>query len=258
MKLFVCSSCELIVHFENSQCTRCGHTLAYLADHALLTALEPVKDSGGLWEALAPGAKGQRYRLCGNQIDHAACNWAIPESDPDRFCRSCRLNEIIPNLSDPKARDAWIKLEQRKRRMLYTLLELGLPVESRTERPNGLAFVFKQDQPGDEKVMIGHDLGRITINIAEADSPFREKTRIGLGESYRTVLGHFRHEIGHYYWDRPYRRPTGRRAAWARRFLQAPRLSRAIGLKASMVSAHDLACLSPLEGERQPSRRAPA
>ena len=192
MKLFVCSSCELIVHFENSQCTRCGHTLAYLADHALLTALEPVKDSGGLWEALAPGAKGQRYRLCGNQIDHAACNWAIPESDPDRFCRSCRLNEIIPNLSDPKAKDAWIKLEQRKRRMLYTLLELGLPVESRTERPNGLAFVFKQDQPGDEKVMIGHDLGRITINIAEADSPFREKTRIGLGESYRTVLGHFR------------------------------------------------------------------
>ena len=50
--------------------------------------------------------------------------------------------------------------------------------------------------------MIGHDEGLITINIAEADSPFREKTRKEMGETYRTLLGHFRHEIGHYYWDR--------------------------------------------------------
>ena len=202
MKLFACSHCRQIVHFENSQCTRCGHALAYLPDHAMLSALEPVTGNAGVWEALAPVAKDERYRLCGNQIDHAACNWAIPESDSDRFCRACRLNEIVPNLADPKAKDAWIKLEQSKRRMFYTLLELGLPVESRAERPTGLSFVFKQDQPGEEKVMIGHDLGRITINIAEADSPFREKTRLVLGESYRTVLGHFRHEIGHYYWDR--------------------------------------------------------
>ena len=202
MKLFVCSSCQQIVHFENSQCTRCGHALAYVADQAVVTALEPVPGEAALWEALAPVAKGQRYRLCGNQIDHAACNWAVPESDGHRFCQACRLNEVVPNLSDPHAKDAWLKLEQSKRRMLYTLLELGLPVESREERPNGLTFVFKRDQPGEEKVMIGHDLGRITINIAEADSPFREKTRLGLGESYRTLLGHFRHEIGHYYWDR--------------------------------------------------------
>ncbi|HEX3903854.1 MAG TPA: putative zinc-binding peptidase [Polyangia bacterium] len=202
MKLFVCFSCQQIVHFENSQCTRCGHALAYVAEHAVLTALERVHGDANLWEALAPVAKAKRYRLCGNQVDHAACNWAVPEIDSHRFCRACRLNEVIPNLSDPKAKDAWLKLEQSKRRMLYTLLELGLPVESREERPDGLTFVFKQDQPGLEKVMIGHDLGRITINIAEADSPFREKTRLGLGESYRTLLGHFRHEIGHYYWDR--------------------------------------------------------
>jgi hypothetical protein len=202
MKLFACSACQQIVHFENSQCTRCGHALAYVTDHAVLTALEPIQGDAGLWEALAPVARGQRYRLCGNQIDHGACNWAVPESDSQRFCRACRLNEIIPNLSDPKAKGAWLKLEQSKRRMMYTLLELGLPVESRAERPNGLAFVFKQDQQGEEKVLIGHDEGRITINIAEADSPFREKTRLELGETYRTVLGHFRHEIGHYFWDR--------------------------------------------------------
>jgi hypothetical protein len=127
----------------------------------------------------------------------------VPESEEQRFCRACRLNEVIPNLEDPKAKQAWIKLEQSKRRLIYTLLQLGLPVESRSDDPErGLAFAFKQDQPGEEHVSIGHEHGLITINIAEADSPFREKTRIELGESYRTLLGHFRHEIGHYYWER--------------------------------------------------------
>ena len=205
MKLFMCSACQEIVHFENSQCTRCGHALAYLPEQATLAALEPVAGAEGLFVALAPkdGKPGKaRHRLCGNQVDHQACNWAVPEDDDHRFCRSCRLNELIPNLADPKANAAWLKLERSKRRLVYTLLALDLPVAPRAEDPRGVAFSFKQDQPGEEKVMIGHDLGLITINIAEADSPFREKTRIELGESYRTVLGHFRHEIGHYYWDR--------------------------------------------------------
>ncbi|MDB4983556.1 MAG: hypothetical protein JWM82_4308 [Myxococcales bacterium] len=201
MKLFNCPACHEVIHFENWQCTHCGHTLAYLADRTTLTALEPVADAAGVFVALGAGAHG-RYRLCGNQLDHAACNWAVPESDDHRFCRACRLNEIIPDLSDPKAKEAWLKLEQSKRRVMYTLLALGLPVAPRAEDPRGLAFSFKKDQPGVEKVLIGHDQGLITINIAEADSPFREKTRLSLGETYRTVLGHFRHEIGHYYWDR--------------------------------------------------------
>jgi len=202
MKLFACTACQQVVHFENWQCTRCGRALVYLADHAVMTALDPVPGTDGLFVALAPVARGARYRLCGNQIDQAACNWAVREHDQQRFCRACRLNEVIPNLSDPQASEAWRKLEQAKRRMLYTLLELGLPIETRAQRPDGLAFEFKQDLPGEEKVLIGHDNGVITINVAEADSPFREKTRLELGESYRTLLGHFRHEIGHYYWER--------------------------------------------------------
>ena len=210
MRLFVCPACQQTVHFENSQCTRCGHALAYLPELGMLTAMEPAPSADnaeggpqGIFVALGAGKNG-RYRLCGNQIDHGACNWAVPESDgKHRFCRACRLNDIIPNLSDPQAKQAWIKLEQNKRRLIYTLLELHLPVESRDEQPQlGLAFAFKQDLPGEEKVYIAHDHGLITINIAEADSPFREKTRIELGEGYRTLLGHFRHEIGHYYWDR--------------------------------------------------------
>jgi hypothetical protein len=202
MKLFICAGCQQVVHFENSLCTRCGRTLAFLPDEGVLTALEPLAEPSGLFRALGLGADGLRYRACGNQIDHGACNWAVREGDDHRFCRACRLNEVIPNLADAKAKDEWLKLEQSKRRMVYTLLQLGLPVEARGAGRDGLAFAFKQDLPGEEKVMIGHEQGLITINIAEADSPFREKTRLELGETYRTVLGHFRHEIGHYYWDR--------------------------------------------------------
>jgi hypothetical protein len=204
MKIFSCGACGQTLFFENSQCTKCGHALAFLPDRALLSAIESAPGApSDLFVALAPSNKATRYRLCGNQIDYAACNWALAEGDEQRFCRACRLNEVIPNLSAPDAKAAWIKLEIAKRRLLYTLLGLGLPVESRVERPDGgVSFCFMRDEPGTEKVFTGHSDGVITINIAEADAPFREKTRLELGESYRTLLGHFRHEIGHYYWDR--------------------------------------------------------
>jgi hypothetical protein len=203
MKLFTCSSCEQIVYFENSECVTCGHPLAYVAEVGELTALEPVPNAPeGTFVALGAALKRGRVRMCGNQLDHGACNWAMPETDEHRFCQSCRLNEVIPDLSEPDAMTAWIELEQAKRRLVYQLLALGLPVEPRTEVPRGLAFAFKKDVPGEEKVMIGQHSGLITLNIAEASSPFLEKTRVELGESYRTLLGHFRHEIGHYYFER--------------------------------------------------------
>jgi hypothetical protein len=200
VKLFTCGACREVVHFENSTCTRCGRALAFLPHAGTLSTLEPHAGSPGLFDALAD--PGRRVRLCGNAIDHAACNWTVAEGDDHRFCRACRLNELIPNLADPKARQAWLALERAKRRLVYTLLALGLPVEPRSEAPRGLAFSFKQERPGDDKVLTGHDRGLVTINVAEADSPFREKTRLELGEPYRTVLGHFRHEVGHYYWER--------------------------------------------------------
>jgi hypothetical protein len=204
VKLFVCASCQQVVHFENSQCTRCRHALAFLPERRLLAAVEPDPESSELFRALGAGAKGERYRHCGNRIDHAACNWAVAEHDDHRFCRACRLNEVIPDLGDAEGQGKarWLKVEQSKRRMIYTLLQLGLPVEPRREGPGGVAFAFKQDMPGQDKVLTGHEGGLITVNVAEADAPFREKTREEMGERYRTLLGHFRHEIGHYYWDR--------------------------------------------------------
>ncbi len=202
MKLFTCTACHQVLFFENVSCTRCGHTLAYLPDRAVVSALQPVAGSDGTFCALSPAADGARYRLCRNYTEHAACNWAVPADSSDGLCRACAFNDVIPNLADAAAKDAWRRLERAKRRLLYTLIELGLPLEPRAAgHERGLAFAFKQDVAGDP-VFTGHGDGLITINIAEADDPFREKMRLQMGEAYRTVLGHFRHEIGHYYWFR--------------------------------------------------------
>jgi len=205
MKIFTCSACKHVAFFENSQCVRCGHALAYLSDRGVLSALEQdtTSDPGTRFWALDPLAAGARYRLCANYTTHAVCNWAIPEHDPNELCLACRLNESSPDLSQPSALSSWQGLESAKRRLVYTLLELGLPLESKREAAEtGLAFAFKSDGDNGEKVLTGHCDGLVTINIKEADSPSREQTRLALGERYRTLLGHFRHESGHYYWDR--------------------------------------------------------
>jgi hypothetical protein len=49
--------------------------------------------------------------------------------------------------------------------------------------------------------MTGHENGIITIALTEADDIERERRRHDMGEPYRTLLGHFRHEIGHHFWD---------------------------------------------------------
>jgi hypothetical protein len=207
MKLFACSACGQSLFFENVQCTKCGRRLAYLPEQGVLTPIEPADDeksdsAAATFKAPASVAKKARFRLCRNYVEHGACNWVVPAEKDSPFCLACNLDETIPDLTDPHSAEGWVRIERAKRRLVYTLLELGLPVESRKERPDGgLAFAFKKDLPG-EKVMTGHDNGLITLNVAEADNPFREKVREQLGEAYRTLLGHFRHEVGHYYWDR--------------------------------------------------------
>jgi hypothetical protein len=210
MKIFSCSKCHQVVFFENVSCTRCGQALAYLPDRGLVSGIEPIDAPEGLtpadaaprqlWRALSAG--GAAYRLCGNWTAHGVCNWTVPADDPHELCRACRLNAIIPVLSDPAARAAWGVIEGAKRRLVYSLLALGLPLDPKSEDlERGLSFRFMKDLP-DEKVTTGHDGGVITLNIAEANDAQREKTRVKLGEPYRTLLGHYRHEVGHYYWLR--------------------------------------------------------
>jgi hypothetical protein len=165
-----------------------------------ITALEPDND---VWKALAEPTV--RYRYCQNQ-QYGVCNWLVSVDEPDIFCLACRHNRMIPDLSVPENLANWKKIETAKHRLFYTLLRLRLPLATKLEDPDALAFDFLAS-PGEglhtaEPVMTGHDNGVITINLAEADDAKREHQRNEMGEPYRTLLGHFRHEIGHYYWDR--------------------------------------------------------
>jgi hypothetical protein len=201
MKTFHCSHCQNLVFFENIRCLNCGRSLAFLPDRRLMAALTPAEN--GLWQAEIPWAEPHPYRLCANYDQVSVCNWVVAAEDSSDFCRSCRLNRIIPDLSWERNRLAWFRLEVAKRRMLYTLLGLDLPIEPKDGHNGGLAFEFLENSTdGDAKrVLTGHDNGLITINIDEADDVHREKQRSLQKEPYRTLLGHFRHEIGHYFWD---------------------------------------------------------
>jgi hypothetical protein len=169
---------------------------------ALLPLPDDVRSATQVFETKLPGSKSRRYRKCANYVEHDACNWLVSAEDADAYCRSCRLTEDNPELYAADNRSAWIEIEHAKRRLLYSLYALKLPVVSKADDPaEGLKFRF-QRSTDERPVMTGHDEGLITLNIAEANAAFRENMREKMGEAYRTVLGHLRHESGHYYWDR--------------------------------------------------------
>ncbi|WP_416136229.1 zinc-binding metallopeptidase family protein [Aquabacterium sp. A7-Y] len=190
--------------FRNSTCTACGTPLGFVASRVTLLPLEPAEDKD-TWRALGDVATSV-YRRCGNFLTPAGCNWLIEDDDSrprSVLCVACRLNRTIPDLSRAENQRLWMRMEQAKRRLVSQLIGLGLPVRSKREDPSqGLAYDFLRSAPGRPPVMTGHRLGVITINIEEADDAVRERTREEMGEPYRTLLGHFRHEVGHYYWDR--------------------------------------------------------
>ncbi len=204
MKLFNCTSCGNLVFFENSVCLSCQSKLGFLPEEQNLVALEPVGPK--LWRVAGSENSDRHYRKCFNYEVHQVCNWMIRDGQDGDFCRACSLNRTIPDLNDQKKKFHWYRLETEKRRLIYSLLRLGLPVYSQIQDPTGLAFDFLADTPDtmneSGSVMTGHLNGLITINIAEADPVKREDMRRKMGERYRTILGHFRHESGHYYWDR--------------------------------------------------------
>jgi hypothetical protein len=207
VKSFTCS-CSNPLYFENSVCLSCNSTLGFVPGDARLYDLEP---RGNLWTPKGD-PRNRLFRKCRINEQETVCNWLVPDDTDSDYCLSCRLNLIIPNLTNKKNRKLWYRIEVAKRRLIYTLIRLRLPIESRQENPQaGLAFKFLEDEKqggefadhpnGKGLVMTGHHNGIITINIAEADHSAREQIREKMNEAYRTLLGHFRHEIGHYYWN---------------------------------------------------------
>ena len=200
MQTFKCDHCAQLLFFENNHCIRCGHLLGFSIEEGDILTLKPAKDSPDTYVDVSD-PEGSQYRLCINSIKFNACNWLIPAKESHERCVSCRLTEIMPPIQDETRRTQWVKVETAKRRLLYTLIGFGLPVPSRIENPElGLAFRFEESTE-EKQVYTGHASGVITLNMAEANASFRENAREKLGEVYRTILGHLRHECGHYYWE---------------------------------------------------------
>lgn len=199
MKAFQCT-CGQPLFFHNEVCLGCGAAIGYDPTSLVLGTLAPRDD--GTW-SLAVDARDPepRFRFCAHRSDAAGCNWLVSAERSEVACLSCRLTRMIPSLADERNALRLLIVETAKRRVLYGLQVCGLPIVPKDEDAvNGLAFDLLEDWP-DQRVFTGHAGGVVTINIAEADADYREKNRESLREPYRTVIGHLRHELGHYYWN---------------------------------------------------------
>lgn len=208
-RAFSCA-CGRPVFFRNSECLACHRALGYDAGRGALLALDPAptrQQGKGAWrEAGVPVRRAARYARCANLDSAAACNWLLDAAEltaGQTLCRCCRLTRTVPDLTQPDAGLWWCRIEQAKRRLVSSLIGLKLPVATKAEDPQGgLAFDLLLAPPDGPAVITGHADGVITLDASEADDARREQRRNDLHEPYRTLLGHLRHEVGHYYWQR--------------------------------------------------------
>ncbi|MDW3214208.1 MAG: putative zinc-binding metallopeptidase [Ilumatobacteraceae bacterium] len=196
MQSFRCPVCAQLLFFDNSSCLQCGSELGFDVGGRELVALRRDDDADGILRR-SDGSPGS-YRRCANQLE-ARCNWVLPADESALLCRSCRLTSVRPNDSDADAMAAFAHAEAAKRRLIDQVLALGLPLLDRTDEPErGVTFELLSSRG--RSVTTGHQAGVITLDLSESDDAHREFVRLQLGEQYRTVLGHLRHEIGHYFW----------------------------------------------------------
>lgn len=196
MRDFNCPNCGQRLAFENSTCLKCGSALGFSLDQMALLVISEGGDSTdhtGFVDAA-------EYQLCAN-LRLAECNWLVPVNTPRLLCASCVLTSERPNDADTAGLAEFARAEAAKRRLIVELHELKLPIIGRDQDPDyGLAFRLLSSAR--EKVLTGHENGVITLDLAEGDDVHREQLRVEMDEPYRTLLGHFRHEIGHYYFYR--------------------------------------------------------
>jgi hypothetical protein len=199
--------CGHPIFFRNHLCLHCGRALGFDPDQATIMSLEARDDDSNVatWRGAGASVAGRVYRRCANFSLAPQCNWLVLQSEGvhQELCRCCRLNRTVPDQSIAANALLWNKVEIAKRRLVSSLIALGLPVASRVseDTQQGLAFdLLVGAEPA--AITTGHEQGIITINVTEADDVTRETIRNAMNEPYRTLLGHVRHESGHYYWSR--------------------------------------------------------
>ena len=185
MKTFHCT-CGHRVFFETVRCLGCDTFLGF----------DPVQ------REIVP--LNAEHPLCANGANHRICNWIADPNSAGGLCCACAMNEIIPSLDGPDSKQLWARLEAAKRRLVYNLLSLGLPLAH--AEVGSMRFRFMEDRRRNPNVLeefigTGHAAGTITINLLEADTLHRTAEREAMLERYRTLVGHFRHEAGHYYYS---------------------------------------------------------
>lgn len=201
MKLFKCDNCGQPVYFENTFCIKCNATLGFEAGQLDMISLKKVPD--GVLKPYNESLPQSGYNYCLNHV-HNVCNWVLPFNSSQSYCIACDVNKTIPDISHRESWKKWQRIEAAKHRLIYSLLRFNLPVVSKhRDQLNGLAFDFlaQTGGPYGERLLTGHENGLITLNIEEADDAIRAMAQKQMDEVYRTLLGHFRHESGHYYWN---------------------------------------------------------
>ena len=192
MRAFACTVCRRLVPFEAVRCLHCGAELGFEPSRRSIVGMRPDPDGDGL-VAVVPEDPDPRYRRCAG-FAQVGCNWLVEHAG--EHCRSCRLTRTRPADDDAEGVEQWAGVEAAKRRLVFQLLELGIPIR---EGEHGLRFDLLSSTH--EHVVTGHADGLVTLDLAEEDDAHREELRERLSEPYRTVLGHLRHEVGHHLWD---------------------------------------------------------
>ena len=195
MKIFQCGHCDHALYFENYTCENCGHSSGFRDEDRKMLTFNSIENA-----PLISDREKIEYKYCKNKA-YGACNWLIEKDSPEAFCNACQLNRTIPDLSDSENFEKWRHLEIAKHRLVYQLQKIGLPLASKMDDGNGLCFDFVEKKNNPD-LMTGHAHGVITVLLREADSVQREQMRKQFLEPYRTLIGHLRHEVGHYFWDR--------------------------------------------------------
>ncbi len=199
MRLYSCQYCSLTLYYDNVFCVRCHSELGYWAETDALCVLEPSQRDRSLFTSWS--VPGLRLRRCGN-ARFGVCNWLVDADGPGELCTACRHNRVVPDETSAVGRAGWRKLEAAKHRLFVAFHRLGLVRVIERAGIATLGFLFLEDPPAGPPIMTGHAFGLITVATAEADDVERERRRDALAEPYRTLLGHFRHESAHYFWDR--------------------------------------------------------
>ena len=178
MRIFQCPICGETLFFRNTSCS-CGAEVGYDPDRAAFTT---------------------QFAPCANRPE-IGCNW-IAEGQGGRLCRACAMTEVIPDTFRAENLKHWAEAERAKRWVLANLARWGWFGPADLGPRPVFRLLAEHTSAGEVPVTMGHADGVVTINVTEADPAERVRRRIELGEPLRTMIGHYRHELGHFFFER--------------------------------------------------------